>query len=326
MKTYCNLVALEKGIDPGGHATHFDRLVVLEAPLPWRRDIYTREGGMPKEVLDLYALYMQRYQETGVWPPFYLLLIAPDEQYSQPGCRRVIMFRRDGAQIANFARTEYVVPEAEAGKLVWAMAEEPDRLNEFGGRQVNANDALRDILVCTHGTVDAACAKFGYPLYRHLHRNHTSAQLRIWRVSHFGGHVFAPTLMEMPSGHFWAYMEESQADQIARRDGSVADLRGHYRGWAGLENGFLQAAEREMWLREGWRWLDWPRQGQVLAQDDAEQPTWAEVCLVFRDDDGQYAYKARVEMTGAIDTIHTTGQKGVYPYAQYNVVWIDRLD
>lgn len=326
MKTYCNQVALEKGLDPGGHATPFETLVLLEAPLPWGRDMYTTAGAMPQDLLDLYALYMQRYRETGIWPPFYLLLIAPDELYLQPGYRRVILFRRDDAQIANFARSEYVVPEAEAGKLVWALAEEPGKLDEFEGWKTAVSPTQRDILVCTHGTVDAACAKFGYPLYRHLRQTHAAADLRVWRVSHFGGHVFAPTLMDMPTGHFWAYVEEAQTDQIVRRDGSPTDLRGHYRGWAGLANGFLQAAEREMWLREGWRWFDWPKRGEVLAQDEAVDAKWAEVCIMFDNDDGQHSYKARVELLDAINTIHTTNHEEVYPYSQYNIVWIEPFD
>ncbi len=325
MKTYCNLVAREKGLDPGGQATSFETVVLLEAPLPWRSNLYTTAGSMPQEVLDLYSLYMQRYRETGVWPPFYLLLIAPDELYSQPGSRRVILFQRGGAQIAQFTQTEYMAPEAEAGKLVWALAEEPGMLGEFAGWQTAVSPSRRDILVCTHGTIDAACAKFGFPLYRYLRRHHASDQLRVWRVSHFGGHVFAPTLMELPSGHFWAYVEESQADQIARRTGPVADLRGHYRGWAGLANGFLQAAEREMWLQEGWCWFDLPKRGQVLAEGPAEQPTWAEVCIEFIKGDECHTYKARVEIICHEEIIHTTGDTGTYPYPQYNVTWLAPL-
>ena len=47
LKTYCNCVAQEKGLDPGGHATAFDTLILLEAPLPWRRDVYDAAGTLP---------------------------------------------------------------------------------------------------------------------------------------------------------------------------------------------------------------------------------------------------------------------------------------
>lgn len=324
--SFCNLLALEKGLDPGGHATHFESLALLEAPLPWRRDIYEKDGPMPRELLDLYELYLTRYHETGVWPASYVFLVAPDEAYSRSGHRRVILFQHDEAQFATYSRAEYLVPEAQAGKLIWAAAEEPDKLDEFNAWKVTHPQPVRDILVCTHGTVDAACAKFGFPLYRYLRHTHADEHLRVWRVSHFGGHVFAPTLMDMPAGHFWAYVGEAQADQIVRRDGDVAQLRSHYRGWAGLEYGFPQAAERAMWLREGWRWLAWPRRGQVLAQDDAASPSWAEVQIEFDDESGPCFYRCRVEMSGAIDTFHTTGEAETYPYPQYRVVRLERGD
>lgn len=59
--------------------------------------------------------------------------------------------------------------------------------------------------------------------------------------------MFAPTLLELPEGRFWGYVEKEQARQVAQRDGDVSDLNDHYRGWAGLENGFLQTAERAIW-------------------------------------------------------------------------------
>lgn len=324
MKAYCNLQAIEKGLDPGGHATPFNKLVLLETRLPWQRDLYSTASLLPQEVVDLYTLNMQRYRQTGRWDAAYLLLIAPDVAYSRPGWRRIIFFQQGAAQFAQFARAEYVVPEPEAGKLVWALAEAPDTLAQFAAWKIADSEPWRDILVCTHGSVDAACAKFGFPLYRHLRQTYATESLRVWRVSHFGGHVFAPTLMDMPSGHFWAYVEEAQAAQIVERTGPVADLRGHYRGWAGLPNGFLQAAEREMWLREGWRWFTWPKKGQLVAQDQASSPAWAEVCVQFEADGGQYAYKACVEVVKSVETIHTTGYSEVYPYLQYRVTRLER--
>ena len=55
-------------------------------------------------------------------------------------------------------------------------------------------------MVCTHGNIDAACARFGYPIYQQLRQNYATQSLRVWRCSHFGGHQFAPTLIDFPSG------------------------------------------------------------------------------------------------------------------------------
>jgi hypothetical protein len=39
-KSYCNLTALAQGLDPAGSAGHFDDAVLIETPLPWKRDLY----------------------------------------------------------------------------------------------------------------------------------------------------------------------------------------------------------------------------------------------------------------------------------------------
>lgn len=323
LKTYCNCVAQEKGLDPGGHATAFDTLILLEAPLPWRRDVYDAAGTLPQEVIDLHQLYLQRYYETGVWAAPYVFLIAPDATYSRPGWRRLMHYRKPGALMSDYSCAEYWLPDDQAGALVWALVEAPDALGDFDQWRIEHERPPRDLLVCTHGAVDAACAKFGFPLYHHLRQGYAAEHLRVWRISHFGGHVFAPTLLDMPSGRSWGYVGEAQAAAIAHEAGPLADLRGHYRGWAALENGFLQAAEREILLREGWRWLHLPKQGILLAQEGGDDPAWAEVRIEF-DDGGPQAYTARVEVTNRIEMIHTTGYDETYPYPQYVVTHLER--
>lgn len=313
-------------MDPGGYAAAFNELALIEIPLPWKLIIYERADPLPQQMLDLLALWMQRYRETGVYSQR-ILLIAPDAEYSRAGCRRVMFYTRAADKIAAFDKVEYSVPEGELGSLLWALFEARDDLPRFDVHRTPEADSIRDLLVCTHGTVDAACAKFGYPLYRDLRRNCADEGLRAWRVSHFGGHVFAPTLMDMPTGHYWAYVEGTQARQIIARSGAVAALRGHYRGWAGLSGSFLQVAERDLWQMHGWDWFTWAKHGEVLAQDaDEENPTWAEVRIHAAAPDGtRYAYEMRIEVARYIDTIASTGDEDTYNYPQYTVTQVERI-
>jgi hypothetical protein len=232
---------------------------------------------------------------------------------------------RAADKIAAFDKVEYSVPEGELGGLLWALFEARDDLPRFETYRTPEADAIRDVLVCTHGTVDAACARFGYPLYKDLRDNHANENLRAWRVSHFGGHVFAPTLMDMPTGHYWAYVEGTQAREIVTRSGAVGDLRGHYRGWAGLESGFLQAAERDLWQMHGWGWFGWAKQGEIVAQDaDAEHPSWAKVRICATALDGtRYVYEMRVEVVRYVATITTTGYENTYNYPQYTITHME---
>lgn len=325
VKAYCNRLAIDKGLDPAGYAGSFDDAILIETPLPWKKDIYQQADPLPQEALNLMALWLQHYQATGAYR-HRPLLIAPDDDYSREGYRRVMFYTRQTGAIAQFDKVEYSVPVDELGALLWALFEARDNLPKFEAYRTPQADTIRDILVCTHGTVDAACAKFGYPLYKELRHKYADEHLRVWRVSHFGGHVFAPTLMDMPTGHYWAYVEEAQAQQIVTRSDDVTLMRGHYRGWAGLEAGFLQVAERELWQEHDWDWFNWLKQGEILAQDaDEEHPIWAEVRLQAITPDGtHYNYTLRVEVTNHIETITSTGYENTYNYPQYTVAHKER--
>lgn len=321
---YCNLTAQALGLDPAGHGRAFDDAVLLETPLPWKRVMYEQAGVLPQEMLNLMALWLARYR-AGQPYNHLAMTIAPDPHYSQPGYRRVMHFTRRSGAIAHFDRVEYLVPEAELGPLVWALYEARAELPRFEPNRAptatTRSAPVRDLLVCTHGSVDVACAKFGYPIYRYLRDRYAGDTLRVWRVSHFGGHVFAPTLLEMPSGHFWAYVGESQAYQIATRSGDVTQLRGHYRGWAGVASGFVQAAECDAWQQEGWAWFDYAKSGALIAQEpETAIPQWGQVQLDYCRPNGTTGRVTKhVEIAGRIETHHTTGKDQQTTYSQYAV-------
>ncbi len=324
-KAYCNVLAIQHGLDPAGHAGHFDDAIIIETPLPWKRDLYQTAGALPQQMIDLMALWLERYK-AGQPYNHRPLLVAPDTVYSRKGYRRVIFFTRPVGGFSEYTKCEYLVPEAELGALVWALYEARASLPVFEQYRTPEADHVRDILVCTHGTIDVACAKFGYPLYRHLRDLYADDNLRVWRVSHFGGHVFAPTLVDMPHGHYWAYIEEAQAEQLISRTGDVAALRGYYRGWSGLGRSFTQVAERELWQREGWAWFGYAKSGEVLAQDSNEEdPQWAEVRVNYTTPDGtEGAYTTRVEITHTVETKYATDRAETHAYPQYAVTALEK--
>ncbi|MCA9912367.1 MAG: sucrase ferredoxin [Anaerolineae bacterium] len=319
-KAYCNCLALKCGLDPIGHAGNFQDALIVEVPLPWKSDMFYDEKVLPSEIRNLLALWLQQYRETGVYP-HRPLTIAPDKEYTLDGYRRVMLYTRPAAPFTAFEKVEYLVPVEKLGILVWSLFEDRAALPQFDSYRVPDADHVRDILVCTHGTIDVACAKFGYPLYKHLRDTYSSEHLRVWRVSHFGGHVFAPTLMDMPIGHYWAYVGKEQAVQIIQREGNVAALRGHYRGWAGLDDGFQQTAECDLWQRYGWDWFGYPRMGETLVQDeDNIDSQWADVCLRWKlPDESEMAEKLRVDVAHMVETPSSTDGESTYPYSQYRV-------
>lgn len=320
-KMYCNCLALEQGLDPVGSAGSFDDAVVIEAPLPWKYDMMQQAGALPQQMIDLLGLWLKQYY-AGAGYPHRPLVVAPDKIYSREGYRRVMFYTRPAGLFSRFDKVEYLVPDDELGSLLWSFYQDPAALAHFEPYHVPNAEHIRDILVCTHGTIDAACAKFGYPLYKHMRDTYAHENLRVWRVSHFGGHVFAPTLMDMPTGHYWAYIENEQAAQLIHREGDVSTLRQHYRGWAGLNDSFQQTAECELWQKQGWAWFDYPKSGDIISQDDnRDDPQWAEVRLRWSAPNHSEAVaEMRVEVTHKIETPHSTRKTDPHAYPQYKVL------
>ncbi len=322
-KFFCNALAIEKGIDPVGNAGNFEDSVIIEHPLPWKYS-YT-EMGLSQKILDLLDLWMARYKETGVYG-HQSLLIAPDSNYSKAGFRRVMFYIRPDDLFAEFEKTEYLVPEDKVGALVWAWYEAKEELPQYEAYR-QQDKTTRDILICTHGSVDVACAKFGYPLYKQLRENSASDNLRVWRVSHFGGHLYAPTVMDMPKGDYWAYVDNQIGEQIIERTGNIQDVHNHYRGWAGLSRGFVQAMERACLMHEGWQWQSYLKKGEILTIDPAENSQWAEVRIDYVTPQGlSGAYQARVKIEKVIITNPASNDSREYSYPQFVVEDLKQLE
>ncbi|MBS1254401.1 MAG: hypothetical protein MAG581_00195 [Deltaproteobacteria bacterium] len=64
------------------------------------------------------------------------------------------------------------------------------------------------ILICTHGRHDKCCAKFGQELADKM-RYHLKGQedyIEVWESSHLGGHRFAPTMIDFPTGRAYGQL------------------------------------------------------------------------------------------------------------------------
>lgn len=66
-------------------------------------------------------------------------------------------------------------------------------------------------LVCTHGTHDRCCAKFGFPTYRELEHREPE---RVWQCSHVGGDRFAANIVVLPYGLYYGHVDPGDASAI----------------------------------------------------------------------------------------------------------------
>jgi hypothetical protein len=186
------------------------------------------------------------------------------------GQTRIIEYRLPGAAFSQYEQREYLMPTEGMASLMAAFLRDQhgDSLEAF---RVAPVAGQRDYMVCTHGTIDACCAKFGYPIYRLLRMmaDNPANNLRVWRCTHFGGHRFAPTMLEMPTGRYWGHLEARDLGPIVRHELSRELIRKRYRGWAMLPYGAAQVAECELFAQAGWDWT-----GALVTPGEAPPFEW----------------------------------------------------
>ncbi|MDZ8184122.1 MAG: sucrase ferredoxin [Nostoc sp. ChiSLP02] len=296
---FCSLVSKANEEDPIGTADTWEYWLIMEVPQPWSPEIFA-ENPITKPLMGLFQELI--FQHGIKLKP---MLIAPDREYSHPSLTRIFYYYRPAKLFAEFQKQEFVVPVNKAAALVTAifqkLMQQPNDLSEFQQYQQQTSH-IRELMVCTHAQVDLACGRFGTPIYWQLRKVYAPAskgKLRVWRTTHFGGHQFAPTLVDLPEGRLWGHLEVDVLDLLVKRNSSVSGLRQYYRGWTGLDK-FEQIAEREIWMQSGWNWLNYWKAGQVLAMEN--DANWAEVRIDFALPDNSIsgAYEARVEVCGEV--------------------------
>jgi len=321
---FCSTVSKANGEDPIGSATPCDRWLAIEIPLPWL-ERHATEHQIASPILNMIQTLGNEY---GI--QVRMLALAPDREYSHPSLTRVLYGQRPAGLFAEYAKQEFILPSEHVVALATALLTQPELLSRFESYR-HETSHIRELAVCTHGNVDVACARFGYPLYQQLRQDSAGPSLRVWRCSHFGGHNFAPTLIDLPTGQYWGHLESEILDALLERRGEVAKLRRFYRGWSGLAR-FEQMVERELWMQYGWAWLSYRKAGQTLAidttQDDKYNADWAAVRIEFESPDGRDsgAYSARVEVCGEVMTQRQSGEEHpLEPIKQYRVTELRRV-
>lgn len=300
---FCSDISQAVGEVPIGTAGHYDYWLVVELPQPWSEIALDQNEALKPYLPAIKSLV---YEKGVKLRP---IAIAPDPDYAQTGYTRVLFYRRPSELFAQYTREEYLIPNSELGNLASALLLEPEKLPQFRNYQQNNNHKF-DLLVCTHGNVDAACSRYGYPLYKNW-RQHADSQVRVWRCSHFGGHRFAPTAISLPDGRYWGRLTPEALNIITKQQGNLSDLKLYYRGWTGLDQ-WGQIAEQEIWLNRGWDWFHYFKTGAVMEADQSNQ-NWARVRITYSSPDGtdKGVYEAKIEKTRELTT---AGESGSPPH------------
>ncbi len=260
---FCAAAAQQAGEDLIGTAGHYQTYVLIECPLPWAAKAFESEMMPPA----LRHFVRQARAERSVQ----FLCINRGAAIASAQTT-VLIYELSSALPSAFA-SGYRGYEFQLESLdqVVTCVESHWQGTQLG-RPLGAD--IQDILVCTHGMRDKCCARFGKPLFKAAKRLFAESQLlkvRIWQASHIGGHRFAPTAIALPSGRYYGRLTAKTLRAIVTRRGAVDQVRSVYRGW-GLLPPPLQVFERQLWLSQGWSWLDHSIAYQSFtATSDSEQ-------------------------------------------------------
>jgi hypothetical protein len=280
METFsCAMAAQRAAEDLIGTAGHYQTYVLIECPTPWAAEAFDSKS--------IPAALRQYAKEIKVTRSIQFLCInrgisAPSAQATVP-------------QTAEPQTAEPQTAEPQTAVLIYEQFENGYRGYEFQldsldqvvacleaywqGQRIGQIISQKDILVCTHGMRDKCCARFGQPFFRAAKQAAKQGQLpnsRIWKVSHIGGHRFAPTAISLPDGRYYGRLTISALQAIVTRSGSVSQLCSFYRGW-GLLPPPLQILERHLLLSYGWSWLDHKITYRILTSEASNSQIEAEI-------------------------------------------------
>jgi hypothetical protein len=277
-----------------GSATNHQTYILVECPTPWVSEAFNS-----KWVPDNLRILVADVKRAKL--SIHFLLIANDETHREEQTT-LLIYQQEKGSSNGYRKQEFKLPNIEqvAGVVrKWLTGVSVD--DEI------ASNTTRDILVCTHGSHDQCCAKYGNPFYFHAQNTIFDLQLnhlRIWRSSHFGGHRFAPTAIDFPQGRYYGVLDQDTFKSILTQTGDIECLNKVYRGWGILPNP-LQILERELMLRLGWDWFNYKVTGKILEKSLDNQTILGE--LSFEQPSGTlYTYQAKLVK----DDIKTQTLKG----------------
>ncbi|BAY18663.1 sucraseferredoxin family protein [Anabaenopsis circularis NIES-21] len=279
---FCSDYARQVGEDLIGSATNYETYILVECPPPWTREAFNSRW-VPKNLQSL------EQEITRAKLPVRFLLIANDVSHKADQTTLLIYQKKQGLS-HGYCKYEFHLPNIEqvAGVVKKWLA------NRTADYPVYT-DATRDILVCTHGSHDKCCARYGNPFYFHAANTINDLELahvRLWKSSHFGGHRFAPTAIDLPEGRYYGVLDQETLKAIITRAGDIQSLEKVYRGW-GILPSQLQVLERELIFHYGWDWFNYKVAGKILEQSLDNQTFLGEINCESPDG-SLYTYQAQI--------------------------------
>ena len=246
-KFFCSSACREADEDIIGSGTNYSVYVLIECPYPWKHNAFESRF-LPKNL----EMLMAKVKRDKLSLRF--LLITQNQNYRQNN-RKILIYEKNKSSFINsYKKYEFDVDHPEKIAPIIQKYLAGDNLDTN-----TQNPQIRDLLVCTHGSHDKCCAKYGNPFYAEAKKTISELGLkntRIWKTSHFGGHRFAPTMISFPDGRYYGLLNRESFQTILLQAGNIKLLSQVYRGWSILPTS-IQVLERELIFRHGWEWFEY---------------------------------------------------------------------
>ena len=289
--SFCSRQARAHTINPAGTATEAAHWLLIEDPTPW--------GEHAVEEADWYPHLQAPLQHwRTALPDLRVQLIRrrltqwEDEEHIR------CFIARTGPDAALHTQTL-------ASYAALTQLDVPDRMDT-----PSTSDALL-VLTCTNGRRDACCAKWGRPVAQAAAECHPKGA---WQTSHLGGHRFASTVLVLPVGAHYAWIDPQEVPDLVRAHQSehLFDLS-HYRGPVHSPRP-VQAACIALRIR-----LDVHTVQDVHGQILTEMPNAWTVAVHLRNK----VHTARVTSTHGATLLHSCQDDAPKPHTEWTVEWIE---
>jgi hypothetical protein len=152
----------------------------------------------------------------------------------------VLLIRRPGRQPAAADGSEsraWALADTSAGveRVLWGSWREQSDLLGLDiaagvPESASTSGPQRVALVCTNGKRDQCCAVRGRPVAAALA---AGTDWDTWECSHLGGHRFAATMLLLPAGDMFGWLDAESALDVTRRFDAGQLAVAHYRGRSG---------------------------------------------------------------------------------------------
>lgn len=270
---FCAEESRRVGEDIIGCALNFPCYVLVEFPPPWASHTFDSKL-LPSELKELKGVIDEAECSLR-------FLFVYNRHIYEYGRTRLIIFRETEDKFLGYKKQEFILSDIRDIVPILEKC-----LRDEIIESEDTNNQTREILVCTHGSQDKCCAKYGNPFYRQAIATIADLSLpnvRVWQSSHFGGHRFAPTMIDFPEGRYYGRLDQISFTSILTRIGDIQCFKNVYRGW-GILPSPVQFLERELILQYGWDWFKYQVQGNIIEQNEDESFNIVEI--IFKKPNG----------------------------------------